>query len=250
LRIPLRLVLAFFAAYGLNIVLHESAHALMAHFLGLPATLFHFYVNISYPVGDSRAGILCAIAGPLFNLICGTLFWILYQKFQEHPVALLLLYSSIQGTSMFLGNLFSTSLVAGDFGIAARYLNLSATIRVGMTLAGALLFATFLYRVGPELLRWTTPQPNPLKASTQAIVWPVTLGTLLVIIAFLPMPSRFIVDWIAASLFWVFAAVGVILASKRGLAGGARDLPVPAPELIAAVVVLVLVRFLAQGIHL
>ena len=42
MKIPLRLVLAFFAAYGLNIALHECAHALMAHFLGLPATLFHY----------------------------------------------------------------------------------------------------------------------------------------------------------------------------------------------------------------
>jgi hypothetical protein len=116
-KIPLRLVLAFFAAYGLNTALHECAHALMACFLGLPATLFHFYVNIDYPSGDIRSRVLCAIAGPLFSLGLGALSWGLYKKLQVRPEALLFLHLSILGTSIYLGNLFSTSLVPGDFGV-------------------------------------------------------------------------------------------------------------------------------------
>ena len=85
-----------------------------ARFLGLRAMLFSFYVNIGYPRGDSRSRILCAIAGPLFSLGFGALCWVLYQRRQARPEALLLLYFSILGNSIFLGNLFSTSLVAGD----------------------------------------------------------------------------------------------------------------------------------------
>ena len=250
MKIPLRLVLAFFAAYGLNTALHECAHALMAHFLGLPATLFHYYVNIDYSSGDSRTRILCAVAGPLSSLGFGALFWILYKRFQARPEALLFLYFSILGTSIFLGNLFSTSFVAGDFGVAATQLNLPGGARLGLTFAGGLLLAALLYRIGPELLQWTGPQPNALNAAVQGIVWPVGLGTALVIIAFLPMPPTFIQDWIATSLFWVFAAVGVVLAQKRASAGKARPLPVRPLDLGAALGVLLLVRVLAHGINL
>ena len=54
----LRLVLAFFAAYGFNTALHECAHGLMAHLLGLPATVFQFYANIDYRGADSRERVL------------------------------------------------------------------------------------------------------------------------------------------------------------------------------------------------
>lgn len=250
MKISLRLVLAFFAAYGLNTALHECAHALMAHFLGLPATLFHFYVNIDYPSGENRTRVLCAIAGPLFSLGFAALCWVLYKTFQTRPEALLLLYCSILGTSVFLGNLFSTSLVAGDFGVAATQLNLPASACLAMTLAGGLLLAAFLYRMGPELLHWTCPQPTALSAAVQVVVWPVAIGTALVIIAFLPMPPTFIQDWIASSLFWIFAAVGVVVAQKRASASKARTLPLHVVDLVAALAVLLLVRVLAHGIHL
>jgi hypothetical protein len=248
-KLPLRLVVAFFAAYGLNIALHECAHALMAHLLGLPATLFHFYVDIDYPNGDPRARILCAVAGPLFSLGLGVLFWALYLKFQESKGGLLLLYFSILGTSMFLGNLFSTSFVGGDLGVAAAQLNLPASMRLAMTLAGGLLLAGFLYRMGPELLKWTSPEPTRLGTAMHVIVWPVVVGTALVILAFLPMPAAFIIDWIASSSFWVFAAVSVVVSRNPAATARSRDLPVQPIELAAAAAMVLIVRELARGIH-
>ena len=250
MKVPLRLVLAFFVAYALNTALHECAHALMARFLGLPATLFHFYVNIDYPSGDSRTRVLCAIAGPLFSLGLGALSWGLYKKLQARPEALLFLYLSILGISIFLGNLFATSLVPGDFGVATTQLNLSAGVRLTMTLAGGFLLSAFLYRMGREILQWTSPKPNPVQTALQVIGWPVVLGTALVIIAFLPMPPAFIQDWIASSSFWVFAAVGVVVGQKRDLVGKTRELPVQAIDFVAPVGVLLLVRVLAHGINL
>lgn len=250
MKSPLRLVLAFFAAYGLNTTLHESAHAFTAHLLGLSATLFHFYVNIDYAGADSRSRILCSVAGPLFSLAFGAFCWVLYKKLQGRPEGLLLFYSSILGISIFLGNLFSTSLVAGDFGVAATQWNLPASARLATTLAGGLLLALFLYRMGPELLRWTSPQPAALKAAVQAIVWPVVLGTTLVIIAFLPLPRTFIQDWIATSSFWIFAAVGVVTAHRRAPVGKEDYLSVHVFEMLAAAGVLLLVRVLARGVYL
>ena len=219
MKATLRLALSFFAAYGLNAVLHECAHALTAHFLGLPARLFPLHVDIGYPSGDSEARVLCAIAGPLFSLGLGWFCGALYRRLQSRPEALLLLYSSILGTSFFLGNLFSASLVAGDLSAGAEQLHLAGSVRLGMTLTGGLLLAAFLYRMGPELLPWTRPETNPLEAAIQVIVFPVVLGTVLVIVAFRPMSRASIQDWAASSLFWIFAAAGVVVARKRGLKG-------------------------------
>jgi hypothetical protein len=249
-KIPLRLAVAFFAAYSFNTALHECAHALMAHFLGLRAALFQFYVNIEYPSGDRRSRILCALAGPLFSLGFGVLSWDLYKRFRARPEALFFLYSAILAASIFLGNLFSTSFVAGDFGTAAAQLNLPPGVRVGMTLAGGVLLGAFLFRMGPELLQWIPPRPSPLSAAAQAIMAPVVVGTTLVILAFLPMPPVFIQDWIVSSFFWVFAAAGAALAQKRGAVGKARALPIQPFDLGAALGALALVRVLARGVDL
>lgn len=78
----------------------------------------------------------------------------------------------------------------------------------------------------------------------------MVLGTALVIIAFLSMPPAFIQDWIAASSFWSFAAVGALVAQKRASKGKTRELPVQGIDLVAAVGVLLVVRVLAHGINL
>ena len=250
MKIPRRLVLVFFAAYGFNTALHECAHALVAHLLGLPATLFHFYVNIDYPVGDIRSRVLCAIGGPLFSLAFGAACWVLYKRSHGRQETVLFLYFSIMGISIFLGNLFSTALVAGDFGAAATQLNLPAGARLIMTSVGGVLLAAFLYRMGPELLTWISPERTRLLTVIHVIVWPVVLGTALVIVAFQPMPPAFTRDWIASSSFWVFAAAGVAVAHKRASPAKARDLPVQAIDLVAAGGALLLVRVLAHGIDL
>jgi hypothetical protein len=68
-----------------------------------------------------------------------------------------------------------------------------------MTLTGGLLLAAFLYRMGGELLTCTSPERTRLRTVIRVIVWPVVLGTALVVFAFLPMPPPFIQDWIASS---------------------------------------------------
>jgi hypothetical protein len=93
------------------------------------------------------------------------------------------------------------------------------------------------------------PQPTALDAAVQVIVWPVALGTALVILAFLPMPPTFMKDWIASSLFWVFAAVGVAVAQKLASAAKAPVLRLQTVDLVAAGVLL-LMGVLARGINL
>jgi hypothetical protein len=246
----MRMVLAFFTACSVNTVLHECAHALAAYSLGLRATLFHWYVNIDYPRGDATARVLCATSGPLLSLAVGIVCWVLYKRFQTGPAALLLLYASILGMSMFLGNVFSTSLVDGDFGAVARELQLAPVVTISFTVAGGVLLAGFLYRTAPELLKWTHAEGTALAVVVEVIVWPVALGTALVTLSFLPVPALVIQDRIASSLFWAFAAAGVVRAHRRDESVKGRNLPVQTVDLAVAVAALVAVRFLAQGIRL
>ena len=244
-----RLTLAFVAAYGGNLVLHEVAHAITARALGLHATLFAYFVNIDYPEGDAGDRLLCAAAGPIFSLLLGTAAWMLYRGRRNQPSAPLLLYAWTLGISIFLGNLFSTAFAGGDFATVASLLNLSFGARLAIMLAGGLSLAGFLYRAGPEFVRWTDSACTPARRVVQAIVWPVTLGTALIILAFQPMPPSFAVSWAAGSVFWLFAAPGAWAAAKSpGPAVQATFAPWPI-DLAAALAVLALVRALSRGIR-
>lgn len=219
----------------------------MAWSLGLRATLFHWYVNIDYPPGESLTRVLCAVAGPIFSLCLGVLFWALYRQFRTRPPGLLLLYCSIEGVSYFLGNLFSTSFAGGDFGVAAALLALPASVRLVMTISGGVLLAAFFYRMGKELRAWASPGFSRLCATMDVIVWPVTLGTAAAIIVFQPMPASFVAGWIAASSFWIFAAAGAFMA-KETVKG--PSLSVRVMDAVAAIAVLSAVRILVSGVRL
>ena len=182
----------------------------MAHLLALPARLLQYYADRLPRRGCEKH--LCAIAGPLFSPGFGGACRALCKRFQQNPEGLLLPYLPILGTSISLGNLFPVSLAGGDFGVAAKQMYLSAAARLVITVAGGLLLAGFLYRMGYECLRGTPPQENRLRTVIQAVVRPAALGTVLVMIAFLPVPPAFIEDWIASLFFWVFAAAGVVVA--------------------------------------
>lgn len=71
---PSRLILGFFSAYALNIVLHELAHAVAAYELGIRATAYHYFANIDLAAG-ARRRIIVAAAGPLFSLGLGLTCW-------------------------------------------------------------------------------------------------------------------------------------------------------------------------------
>ncbi|HSP67907.1 MAG TPA: hypothetical protein VLN48_09280 [Bryobacteraceae bacterium] len=247
MKVPLRTILLFFTAYGLNTIAHEFAHAVTAFSLGIPSTLFHYYVNTDFVTPDPWPRVWVAIAGPLFSLGFGLLCGLIYRRMRFQPSRLPWLYMSILGISIFLGNVFSTSFV-GDFGTAAMVLNVTPNIRLVTSLLGLALAGGFLFTMGQELMTWAPADASRAAAALQMIAWPVVLGTVLVILAFLPLPPQFIAGWMATSLFWIFAAGGAMTAAKYATSGG--DLRTRPFEYVAAVAVLAAVRLLTAGVRL
>jgi hypothetical protein len=245
--VPLRTTLLFFTAYALNTTAHEFAHAIAAYSLGLRSTLFHFYTNIDFADTEPTPRILVAIAGPLFSLVFGLVCWLVYRKTRLKPSKLPWLYLAILGISIFLGNLFSASF-AGDFGTAAMILNIDPTVRLLITVVGLVLIAAFMYAMGQELVIWSPPGYSRTRAMINMIAWPALLGTVLAILAFLPLPGSFVMGWIATSLFWLCAVGGASLAPAYATGGG--DLRTRPVEYVAAAVALAIVRILVTGVSL
>jgi hypothetical protein len=227
-------------------VAHEFAHAATAYSLGIPSTLFHFYANIDFATQEPMPRVWVAVAGPLFNLAFGLLCWLVYTKVRFQPARLSWLYHSIMGIGMFLSNLFSTAFT-GDFGTAAMLLNLTPNVRAVITITGLALMAWFLSSMGRELVKWAPPHSSRTSAILKMIAWPVVLGSILSILAFLPLPPEFIAAWLAASMFWIFALAGGLLASTYAAGSDLRMRPF---EYVAAVAVLAMIRLLTSGARL
>jgi hypothetical protein len=243
-----RSIVLFFSAYLINNTLHELSHALTAYVLGVPSTLYPFYVDVERVHASAAQQAWIGAAGPLCSLIVGAACWLVYTRARTTSRALPFLYLATFGVSMFLGNLFSASFV-GDFSRAATALNLPMAGRYGVTAAGALLLIAVMFVVGKELLHWAPPQASAMRAVVALVVSPVVVGTGCVLVAYLPMPAWYIVGLGMASLFWIFAAVGVFTNAWRPRGGGQRD-SIRWPDAALALVALAVVRGLRLGVPL
>jgi hypothetical protein len=210
----LRPVVLFAAAYTIVGILHELTHAVFAYFFRIPFTLFHFAVNVDLAHGTVNQRALIGVAGPLFGLGIGLLSWGAYKLTRNSRLGLPLLYFVMFGVGTFFGNLISTAFV-GDFSRLALTLQLPMAVRYTASVLGVLLLCGLSFLIGVELRRWTPVGVNAAKAVIGMVALPAALGTALVLLIFLPMPSAFAYARIAESLFWIVAAVGTWVSRKQ-----------------------------------
>jgi hypothetical protein len=208
-----RPILWFATAYTMNQILHELAHALTAYGLGVPSTLFHFYVDLDPVQPTLRDRALIGVAGPVLSLAIGALCWLAYQKIKDSSAELPLVFLWASGLGMFFGNLMSTSFV-GDFSNAAVVLGLPMTMRYLASLIGALSLAAVLFLAGRELSRWRLPDARPIHGIFGTIVLPVVIGTATLILMNQPMSGAFMGARAAEALFWIFAVLGALVKRK------------------------------------
>jgi hypothetical protein len=243
----LRPAVWFAAASMLTTILHEFAHACAAFALGVRSTLFNYSAELDLtPMqAASHAPALIRIAGPSVCLVVGILCRVAFSR-ARGAGALPLLYLSVFGIGTFFGNLMSTAFV-GDFSAAAIALELPITVRLAISVAGALCLAALHFWAGRELVQWVPAQVGRA-AGILGIIWmPVVLGTAAVILVNQPMPWTSVNARMAEAGFWLFAACGALVATRDPQ----KQRPALAPRWGDGVIVLlavVLLRLMVRGV--
>lgn len=242
----LRPLVLFAAAYTIVGVLHESTHAVFAYFFRIPFTLLHIAVNLDRAQGTLNQRAVIGVAGPLFALGIGLLSWGAYTRARNSRLGLPLLYFVMFGVGTFFGNLISTAFV-GDFSRLALTLQLPMAVRYSASVLGVLLMCGLSFLIGMELRRWTPVGVSAANAMMGMVALPAIVGTAIVVLIFLPMPSTFAYARIAESSFWIAAAVGT-WASRRQPTDSKRKLALGWADIALLLAAALLVRVMVGGI--
>ena len=244
-----RPILWFTTASTIQVILHETAHALMAFALGVPNTLYQYWVD--WPPGVATLGQEAIIRawGPIFSLIAGLAFWLAYRTRSQTAAGLPLLYLSAIGVAMFFGNLMSAAFV-GDFSGVSRYFALSMPVRYALSGVGALGAAAVMFWLGRQLRPWIPDKSGRIFGVIAVAVLPVVIGTALIVLFNQPVPVaiNFTTARIGEQSFQIFTVIGAATGVKPSSAGRSFRLRwIDGTLLIAAVLV---VRIMALGVRL
>ena len=120
-------------------------------------------------------------------------------------------------------------------------------VRYAASVLGSLALCGVSFLIGIELRTWTPVGVSATKAMIGIIALPAILGTAITLLIFLPMPSAFAFARMGESLFWIAAAVGVMVSRKHPTESrGKLDLGWPDITLLLAAVLLL--RLTVRGI--
>jgi hypothetical protein len=229
-------------------ILHELAHVSAAFALGVRSTLFNYsgIVHFTPAQAASNLPVIIRIAGPLFCLAVGLACWLAFRRSRDSAAGLPLLYLSVFGIGTFFGNLMSTSLV-GDFSSAAAALGLPTTIRIVISVAGAICLAAVQFWAGRELVRWVPAGVGRVAGTLGIVAVPVVLGTAAVILVNLPMANTTVSARMGEAGFWLFAALGALVA-RRDLRKVQGRLAPRWSDGVVALLAVLLVRLMVRGI--
>ena len=250
IKVSFKPTVLFFSANALSYPLHEMFHALTAYFLNVNSTLYHFYVDIDHTRTSVYDNILIAVAGPILSLAFGLLFCVAYKKSKNTSYKLFMFYAAIAGISIFLGNVFSTAF-AGDFHTAATLMRFPFWLQIFFTLTGLIFLSIFMYRIGKEVLFLSFIKATTFKGVISSfLLIPWILGTLLLILSFLPLPNFLITGMISSSIFWVIPIVSAVF-NRRKVKAVEYILPtLNYVDIILALFSILVVRILISGVRL
>lgn len=246
----LRPILWLATAYTINQVLHELAHALTAFFLGVPSTLFHFWVDVDPARAGPRERALIAAAGPVFSLAFGLLCGAVSRNHRVPSARLPLLYLSVVGLSMFFGNTLTAAFV-GDFSNVAVALGTRMPSRYAATILGAVSLILVMFAAGRRLRGFVPRRLGRLAGMIGVVVLPALVGTTAVILINLPVPTprSFVMARASEGLVWAIAAAGTLVRRPDSDAAP-ESLALRWADAAAAAVGFLAVRLAAGGIPL
>ena len=244
----LRPIIWFTAASTVTTILHELAHASVAYAVGVPSTLFSYFVDLDLTQADTglHQRTLIGVAGPLFCLVLGVLAWVAFRRARNSGAELPLLFFTVFGIGTFFGNLASISFV-GDFSWVALALNLPMWVRYALTTIGVLSVALIHFWGGRELVQWVPARAGKVSGIVGIIVLPVVVGTAAVILANQPMRGTMVTVRFAEAALWVFAAMGA-LSTKRHSPNGRERLAVRWADGAVLLLAIFVIRLMVYGI--
>lgn len=242
----LRPIVLFATLYMVVGIVHEFSHAIAAYFMGIPFTLLHLHVNLSRTIGSVNQRAVIGVAGPLVALCVGVLCWIAYIKVRDSRFGLPLLYATWFAAATFFGNLISTAFV-GDFSRLAMTLQWSNPVRYVISVVGVVSVCGCSFLVGKELRAWAPEGVGAAKATIGMIAIPAVVGTAILLLLFLPMPSTYAYGRIAESLFWIPAVIGALIKQKGHLTKQ-RKLQLTWWDVVLFLLAAAVVRLMAHGI--
>ena len=214
-------MLWFATAYTIIIIFHEGAHALTAVAVGIPSTLFNFWVNHDFTRATPGERAAVGVAGPAVSLCVGLVCWFIYRRVKHSTAGLPFVYLTAFGVSNFFGNLVSAAFV-GDFSNAAIVLGLSPIARYAGAFTGAVALTACMFFTGRELRHWIPDHVGRIAGAVGLIAVPAVIGTALVIVINQPTPmgSSFVSARAAEGSFWFFAVIGMLVGRHRPTADG------------------------------
>ncbi len=249
MAVAVRPTLLFITAFALNVTPHEAAHATAGYMLGFSSTLYQMWVNPDAASATPRQLIAIAVAGPIFSLILGLISCVLYlRRYRSRSSGLLFLMLAIVGFYLFLGPVAAAAF-GGDFNVALRSAGASKVLMNVISVLGVLILPTMMYFMGKELSSWAPPWFSRSKAVLCTSVGPWLIGTFLVTLVYLPLPSFLIGPNFVGSAFWAFAVIGASL-SKRTLPAVRPIQSLTRADLIVTAAALLMVRLLVHGLRL
>ena len=176
----------------------------------------------------------------------GLVSWLAFRRERDSGFELPLLYLSVFGMGTFVGNAMSTAFV-GDFSAAAIALELPMTVRLAISVAGALCLAAVHFWAGRELVQWVPAHVGRPAGILGIIGMAVVLGTAAVMLVNQPMPGSSVNARMAEAGFWIFAVCGALVAARDPQ----KQRPALAPRWGDGVMLLLavlLVRLLVRGV--
>jgi hypothetical protein len=242
------LILWFVTSYTIIIIVHETAHAVVAYAFGLNPTLYQFWVDFDFDRATLSQRALVGVAGPAVSLIVGLIAWFLYKRAKDSRAGLPLCYLTAGGISNFCGNLMSAAFV-GDFSNVAGWLGLPSPARYGISIAGAVTLSVVLFLAGRELGSWTPLRVGRFARGLFGVALPVISATAIIVLINQPVsiPISFGAARSGESLFWLFALVGILTVPKQP-AGDETRLRLHRSDGIVAMAVFLIVRLMVRGI--
>ena len=238
----------FFSAALLHGIGHDVAQAVAAWGVGIPSTLYHFFVLFDVPTTNgapmlgAREVVVIYGAPVVFSAIVSLAGAWVYDNVRSAAAALFALYFAAFGAIGVLSSVLSTPISGGPHNIAL-VLDVPIALQIGLSVPAGLMLIIVMWLIGSRL------QPP---AGT--LVVPFVAATAARLLVYAPMPWPMAGMLLGGSAVWLVAIAGSVWEHRRARRAGRSSAPLPPVNLALSAMVLpvfliLVVRLMTMGVR-